>query len=103
MQRREKILRRVHEVDSENNITKMYTDQNKIEQAVSSFNRSHCRKVLDTNPYQDLIHERLLENQTQDAILDGKLEQYEVDDKDLYEFLSMLKTGDRRKNCTILI
>lgn len=91
-------------MDGENNITKMYTDRNDIERAVSNFNRNHYKKVLETNPYQDHIHERLLDDTTRDAVLDGKLEQYEVDDNDLYKFLSMLKTegGSQKPHYTDL-
>ena len=75
----------------------MYTDWTDIEHEVSKFNRKHYKKVLETALYQDDIHDQLLDDKIRDKVLGGKLGREDVDDEDLLEFLSMLKTKDYYK------
>ena len=84
-------LKRVHEVNQNNEIIQTHTEKEAIEQIIFNHNKNHYREACNTPMYKDKIYQKLQQDDTRDTILDGNLDPSECDNEDVYKFLSLLK------------
>ena len=69
-----------------------------IEQAIFDYNTIHFKEAHETKVYQDKIYRQLQVNEIRDKILDGRLWEEDYDDKEVFQFLSLLKQPTNRRN-----
>ena len=69
-----------------------------IEQAIFDYNTIHFKEAHETKVYQDKIYKQLQENEIRDKILDGRIREKDCDNKEVFQFLSLLKQLTNRRN-----
>ena len=86
-----KNLTRVHEVNSEHKIVKTYIGKVDIEDAIMKYNKMHFTKAHKANIYNDKIYDKLQQDEIRDKILQGRLVEEDCDNREVFEFLQLLK------------
>ena len=84
-------VKRLYEVDEQNNIINTYINRESIENKLIEFNKAHFTKAYNTIAYKDKVYNQLQNNQIRDKILSGKIKWEDYDYKDVYNFLKLLK------------
>jgi len=69
----------------------MSSTREEIEKVLIEQNIYHQKKVLNTQAYNDKIYKTLLEDTVRDRILNRKLKPEQCTNKDVYEFLTLLR------------
>ena len=64
----------MHIVNENNQIIKILTSRNEIEEVIINHNRNHLKYTYYTKIYQDRIYNKLKDNKTRNKILSGSLE-----------------------------
>ena len=65
-----------------------------MEQAIIDQNIAHYKAVFKIKVYQDKIYHKLSLNKMWDKILNGKLEEEDCSNKEVFEFLSLLQRNN---------
>jgi len=65
-----------------------------MEQAIIDQNIAHYKAMFKTKVYQDKIYHKLSSNKIQDKILNGKLEEENCSNKEVFEFLLLLQRNN---------
>ena len=84
-------LKILHEKDEGMRIIKTHTKRKKIEEEIKKHNTKHFSMAIETKMHQDKIHAKLDDKEIRKKILEGKLKREDCDDKDVFEFLQLLK------------
>ena len=71
----------------------MLYKRNEIEDTIIDHNIMHYKKVMKIKAYNNQIYKHLQNNEVRDRILTGQLQPEDYNDKDIYNFLSLLKRG----------
>ena len=79
-------------MNKNNKVEKECQDRILIEREIVIYNKKYFRKAYTSNAFKDKIYTQLKCDQIRDKILKGTLEREECDNKDVYDFLVLLKT-----------
>ena len=73
-----------------------------IEEEVIKHDKNYFTRAHSTKAHRDKIHHRFPNNEVRDRMLTGEISVEECDEKEVHDFLSLLKKGDDRNNETRL-
>ena len=90
-------LKKLHIVNENEQIINTLMNKEKIEEAISQHNTSHYQQAMQTPIYQDQIYHKLQDDEVRNDILDGNLQRSQCDDKDVYQFLTLLKQPENQR------
>ena len=76
--------------DNEGN-NKCLFNRNEIKIEIIKFNETHFKQAFSSKEYKDKVYQKLINNTIRDKILKGKLEQSECSNKEVFQFLRLLK------------
>ena len=79
------------ECDENRNIIQTHFNRKTIEKKLIEYNKEHFSKLCWTKVYQDLIYNKLAENEIRDAILNRIISRDDFQSDKVYEFLKLLK------------
>ena len=88
-------LLKVH--SNNGNTEKILYERNEIERALLHYNYKHFSKAKMSDTFKDKINRKMYDDSVRDKILNGIVDQEDVDSKDLAEFLKLLKCGNNRR------
>jgi len=84
-------LKRLHEVNQNQEIIKTSIKKEEIEHTIFSHNLNHFKKNHNTIAYKDKIYSKLQDDKVKDKILNGQLRKEDYDHEDIYNFLKLMK------------
>ena len=88
-------LKFLHEKDEGMRMIKTHTKRKKTEEEITKHNTKHFSMAIETKMHQDKIHAKLDDKEIRKKILEGKLKREDCDDKDVFEFLQLLKRPEK--------
>ena len=83
-----------------NNQIKTTQNRQEIESLIIQQNRTHLSKAMKTSAYNDKLIQSLHINEIRDKILKGELKEQDTDDRNIYEFMKLLKKNQHAPNTT---
>jgi len=86
-----KSLIRLHEMDQNQQIIRTHIEKEAIEQAIIDQNKKHFKMAHESNMYKDKVYPLLQQDSVRNKILRGRLVESDCDNKDVFEFLKLLK------------
>ena len=84
-------VKRIHECNNEEVITKSYIDRQSIESKIIEYNTKHFQQAHQSIAYKDKIYDKLKKDEIRNRVLNGEIEEHECDDRRVFEFLKLLK------------
>ena len=84
-------VKRIHECNNEEVITKSYIDRQSIESKIIEYNTKHFQQAHQSIAYKDKIYDKLKKDEMRNKVLNGEIEEQECDDSRVFEFLKLLK------------
>lgn len=93
-------LTKVHVVNDNREIVKTYVSKEEIEEQIINYNRKHYTQAHQTKIYQDKIYHKLQEDDVREKILNGTLYAQDCDNREVLEFLTLLKNPNREDTTT---
>ena len=95
--RRRKLLARVHEINSDNEIIRTYVAKEDIEALIMKCNKYHFAKAHQTNVFNDETCYQSQQDKVRDQIPSRKVQQGDCDNEEACEFLKLV-ANLRKKN-----
>ena len=87
-------LTRVYQVDRNKKILNAHLSRDNIEDTLISFNTNHYKKAHSTPTYTNYVHNKLLQDDFRDKVLQGNINPNQINDIHLYDLLNLLSNSD---------
>ena len=83
----------VYKYNTNGEVIQIAHDKNSIEKMVIKHNTNHFKQALQSDLCRDKIFPKLSNDSTQQSVISGKLGEDECTNRDVYEFITLLKAN----------